>query len=69
MDWVALLAVPWLLSFGIGSPIPHPLGPGASTSAKSHVDPLAEVLATGALGGVVRGTGGTGAPLSRNEPA
>ena len=67
MNWVALLAVPLLLSFGIGSPIPHPLGPGASTSAKSHVDPLAEVLATGAW--AAWGAGRTGAPLSRNASA
>ena len=48
LNWVALLAVPFLLSLGVGSPMPHPLGSGASTSAKSHVDALAEVLATGA---------------------
>ncbi len=56
LTWVALLAVPLLLAFMIGSPIPHPIfGPGAPTSATSHVGPLAEVAATGAW--VAWGTG------------
>lgn len=49
LNWVALLAVPSLLAFVIGSPIPHLLlGPGASSSAKAHVGVLAESIATGA---------------------
>ena len=56
LTWVALLAVPLLLAFVIGSPIPHPLlDPGACSSAKSHVGALAEVVATGAW--VAWGTG------------
>ena len=48
LNWVALLAVPLLLAFVIGSPIPHPpLSPGASSSAKPQVGQLAEVAATG----------------------
>ncbi len=47
LSWVTLLAVPLLLAFVIGSPIPHPLfDPGAPTSAKPHVGLLAEVAAT-----------------------
>lgn len=47
LSLVALLAVPFVLAFVIGSPIPD-LHFGLGGTATSHVGPLAEVAATGA---------------------
>jgi hypothetical protein len=49
LSWVALLTLPLLLAFVVGSPIPHPLfGPFTLSTGTSHASWLAEVPATGA---------------------
>lgn len=48
LNWVALFAVPLLLAFVIGSPIPHPLLVPGPSNSRSQVGPWAEVVATGA---------------------